>query len=109
MYVSFAGGVPVIHRHPQNQIVSSNNNVTFECFVVGSDRPFNITWERNKKSYISGKVENTVYRNGTSSSLTIKSVTLRDSGKYRCNVTNGDGNTTVSNEAELISKLFITN
>ena len=65
-----------------------------------------VTWERNGKQYNSGNVENTVHNNGVSSNLTINMATVRDSGKYRCRAINVNGNSTVSTEAELISKLF---
>ena len=76
----------------------------FECFVNQSNSSLSITWERNKRRYSSGNVENIVHSNGVRSILTINTATVRDDGKYRCNVTNADRNSIVSNEAELISK-----
>ena len=48
-----------------------------------------------------------IVNNGVSSSLTIKRSMVEDGGKYRCNATNVDKKSAVSEEADLISKLFI--
>ena len=82
-------------------------NATFECFVNGSNSTLTVTWQKNNKQYNSGNVENIIHSNGVRSILTINTVTLRDDGKYQCNATNVDGKSAESNEAELISKLFI--
>ena len=96
----------MIQRHPQDQIVIYNQKVTFECFVNKSSNLLTITWEKNGEQYNSGSVVNTTHSNGVSSSLTINRVTVKDSGKYSCRATNVNGNSTVSTEAELISKLL---
>ena len=93
-------------QHPQNRFVVINNKVTFECFVSGSNSSLIVTWERNRALYSSGNVQNTTHSNGVSSSLTIDKARVKDSGKYRCRATNVDRNSDVSNEAELISKVF---
>ena len=79
-------------------------HVTFNCFVNGSNSALTVTWQRNKRPYNSGNVENIVHSNGVRSILTIHTATVRNDGKYRCKATNADGNSTESNEAELISK-----
>ena len=79
-------------------------HVTFDCFVNGSNSSLNVTWERNRRPYDSRNVENIVHSNGVRSILTINTATVRDDGKYRCTVTNVDGKSASSNEAELISK-----
>ena len=97
----------MFERHPENNFVDINQNVTFECFVSGSNSLLNVTWERNRKQYNSENVENTTtHGNGVSSSLTIGKAKPKDGGKYRCRATNADGESVVSTEAELISKLF---
>ena len=48
-----------------------------------------------------------MHDNGVSSSLTIMKAMMEDGGKYRCIATNVDRKSAVSEEAELISKLFI--
>ena len=106
-YYCFTAGLPLVQKHPQNQIVNNRQSVTFECFVNGSDSSLSVTWQRNKKQYNSGNVENTVHSNGVRSILTINTATIRNDGQYRCNATNVDGKGAESNQAELISKLFI--
>ena len=64
------------------------------------------TWEKDRQLYTSGVTEVTTHSNGVSSSLTLNRARVADSGKYRCNATNVDGNSSTSNEAELISKLL---
>ena len=105
-FVFVIAGLLLIQRHPQDQFVNYNQKVTFQCVVNGSSNLLTVTWERNGKQYNSGNVENTVHNNGVSSNLTINMATVRDSGKYRCRATNVNGNSTISTEAELISKLF---
>ena len=96
-------GLQLIQRHPQDQVVNNRQTATFECFVNGSNNSLTVTWERNRKQYNSGNLENTVHSNGVRSILTIIAVTLSDDGKYRCNATDIDGKSVVSNEADLIS------
>ena len=76
--------------------------MTFECFANGSDS-LNITWEKNRISYISRGTQVTTHSNGVSSSLTLNRTTVVDSGKYWCKATNVDGNNATSNGAELLS------
>ena len=95
----------MIQRDPQNQIVNYNQKAIFECFVNGSGSSLTVTWERNRNQYNSGNMNNILHSNGVRSSLTINQATVRDSGKYRCRATNDNGSSTVSTEAELISKL----
>ena len=76
----------------------------FECFANQSNGSLSVTWERNKLQYNTGNVENIAHSNGVRSILSINTAAVRDSGKYRCRATNINGNSTVSNEAELISK-----
>ena len=92
----------MIQRDPQNQIVNYNQKAIFECFVNGSSSSLTVTWERNRNQYNSGNVNNILHSNGVRSSY---QATVRDSGKYRCRATNDNGSSTVSTEAELISKL----
>ena len=109
-YIKFifgtAGGL-LIQRDPQDQIVYNKQNAIFECFVNGSNSSLTVTWQKNNKQHKSGNVENIIHSNGVRSILTINTVTLKDAGKYRCRATNVDEKTAESNEAELISKLFI--
>ena len=106
IYLSTAG-LPLFQRHPQNQIVTNKQEVTFECFANGSNSALIITWKKDQKPYYSKDITSVILDNGVSSSLTINKVMMKDSGKYRCNATNVDGKSAVSEEAELISKLFI--
>ena len=85
--------------------MNNNQEATFECFVTGSNSSLTVTWERNRKHY-NGIIKNMVNNNEVSSSLTINTATVRDSGKYRCNATNADGNSTVSAEAILLSNFL---
>ena len=96
----------MFRRHPENHFVDRNQKVTFECFVSGSNSSLNVTWEKDGMKHNFNNVENTTHSNGVSSSLTIDRPKVKDSGKYRCRATNADGNSTVSTEAELISKIF---
>jgi len=96
---------PFFWRHPQDHFVNRNDEVTFECFANGSDS-LTITWEKDRRSYTLGVTQVTTHNNGVSSSLTLNRATVADSGKYRCNTTDANGDSSISNEAELISKLF---
>jgi len=92
-------------RHPQNHFVNNTEKVKFDCFANGSET-LNITWEKDRRSYTSGVTQDTRRNNGVSSSLTLNRARVTDSGKYRCRATNVDGNSTTSNEGELLSKLL---
>ena len=93
-------------RHPENHFVGFNQKVTFECFVSGSNSSLNVTWEKDGMKHNSNNVENITHSNGVSSSLRIDRAKVKDSGKYRCRATNANGESAVSTEAELISKIF---
>ena len=97
----------MFRKHPQNQIVKNKQEVTFECFANGSNSALIITWEKDQKPYHSNNIASMIVNNGVSSSLIIKRAMVEDGGKYRCNATNVDKKSAVSEEAELISKLFI--
>ena len=86
---------------PQNIYVINNTKVTFHCFANGSDLNFNIVWEKDRRYYSSAVTQ--THSNGVSSSLTLNRATVTDSGKYRCRATNVNGNSSTSNEAELLS------
>ena len=98
-------GLPLFWRHPQNQYLNNDVKVTFECFANGSDS-LTITWEKDRRSYTLGVTQVTTHSNGMNSSLTLNRATVADSGKYRCRSTNTDGDSAISDEAELLSKLF---
>jgi len=101
----FIAGLPLIKRHPVNQIVNDSKKAIFECFVNGSNSTLNIIWEKDKKTHNTrGNIKNIMHSNGVSSTLTLKRATVEDSGKYRCRAANVDGKSATSNEAELISK-----
>jgi len=93
----------VFWKHPQNQFVDNNERVIFECFANASNSTVFISWEKDRTSYTSGVTQVTTHSNGVSSSLTLNRATVTDSGKYRCRATNSYGNSSTSNEAELIS------
>ena len=98
-------GLPVFRKHPQNQFVNRNNKVTFKCFANGSDS-LSITWVKDNMPYTARNIITRDYN----STLTINRATVADSGKYQCNATNADGNSVMSDEAELISNVhFIRN
>ena len=99
----YTAGLPVIKKHPSTQVVNNSENITFECFVGGSNNLI-VTWERDGNLYTSGSIENKVHNDGVNSSLTLNTATVDDSGKYRCRATNVNGQSATSNEAELISK-----
>ena len=98
-------GLPLIWAHPQDHFINTNNKVTFECFANGSDS-LTITWEKDRRSYTSGVTQVTIHSNGVSSSLTLNRARVADSGKYRCNATNSDKDSAISNEGELLSKVL---
>ena len=85
------------------QIVNNSEKVTFECFASGSNN-LTVNWEKDRNQYTSGRIKNKVHNDGVNSSLILNRATVDDSGKYRCRVTNVDGMSATSNEAELISK-----
>jgi len=95
-------GRPLFWRHPQDQFVNNNDEVTFECFANGSDS-LTITWEKDRRSHTSGVTQVTTYSDGVSSSLTLNRATVVDSGKYRCRASNVDEDSATSNEGELLS------
>ena len=90
------------------QVVNNSEKVTFECFVSGSNN-LTVTWEKDGNQHTSGSIKNIIHNDGVNSSLTLNRATVDDSGKYRCRVTNVDGNSTTSNGAELISKYIHVN
>ena len=100
-----------IERHPQNQSVNLDQQVTFTCFVTGSNSLFDVTWEKNGKKIDSSSnkitVKNTAHNNGVNSSLIIENVKVKDSGRYSCKATNADEKSFKSTQAELLSKLCI--
>ncbi|XP_065918202.1 receptor-type tyrosine-protein phosphatase S-like isoform X7 [Dysidea avara] len=95
-------GLPLFWRYPQNHFVSDSVEVIFDCFSNGSNSTITITWEKDRKSYTSGVIQVITHSNGNSSSLTLNRARVADSGKYRCRATNTDGNSTTSNEGELL-------
>jgi len=97
-------GLPLIQRHPVNQIVNDSQKAIFKCFVNGSNSSLTVTWEKDKKHYTSGNIKNINESNGVSSTLKLNNARVKDSGKYQCRATNVDGRNAASNEAELISK-----
>ena len=97
-------GSLMFRRHPQNQFVNNNNKVVFECFANGSDS-VNITWLKNGASLSRGNI----MASDHGSKLAINRARVSDSGKYQCRATNADGDSTTSNEAELISNVHLTN
>ena len=92
--------------HPLDQFIYNRHEATFECFVNGSNSTLNVTWERNSKQYNLGNLANIMNSNGVRSILAINAATVSDDGKYRCKATNIDGNSAVSNEADLISNIY---
>jgi len=104
----YTGNIPVVIQiHPQDQVINNGQTAIFECFANGSSNLLTIAWEKDRKLYASGITNIITHSNGVSSTLVLNRATVNDSGKYRCRVTNVDRNTTNSNEAELISKLFL--
>ena len=83
-----------------DQIINNSQAATFECFVNGS-KSTSVVWEKDGREYRRNRVNDD--NNGNSYSLTFNSARVNDGGKYRCNATNGDGYSVVSDEAELIS------
>ncbi|HKP38294.1 MAG TPA: PQQ-dependent sugar dehydrogenase [Pyrinomonadaceae bacterium] len=83
-------GVASITGHPANQTVLQGQPATFTVTATGG-APLSYQWQRNQAA-ING---------ATSSSYTIPSAAISDSGaKFRCVVTNASGSAT-SNEATL--------
>jgi PKD repeat protein len=80
---------PTISSHPQSQTVNLSQSVTFSVTATGNPMP-TYQWRKNGNN-ISG---------ATSSSYTINSVTVNDSGSYDVVVTNSQGSVT-SNSARL--------
>ena len=99
---SYTAGLPVFRRHPQDQFVNNSDKVVFECFADGSDS-VNITWLRNSASFRRWSIITSDH----GSKLTINKARVSDSGKYQCKATNADGDSTTSNEAELISNVHL--
>ena len=85
------------------QVVNNSEQVTFNCFVSGSNN-LTVIWERDGNQSTSGSIKNKVRNDGVNSSLTLNRAMVDDSGKYRCRATNDEGKSATSNEAELISK-----
>jgi len=100
MYCDHLAGLPVFRRDPQDQFVNRTDKATFECFVNGSDS-LTITWVKDSKPYTARNI----ITKDHSSTLKINRAAVADSGKYQCNATNADGNSVMSNEAELISNV----
>jgi len=100
-FLMTTGGPQLFFKHPQNHFIYYNGSATFQCFANSSNTTITITWEKDKRSYSSGVAQR--HSNGVSSSLTLNRATVTDSGKYRCRATNVDGNSSTSNEAELLS------
>ena len=77
--------------------------MVFECFADGSDL-IDITWLKNSAPFKRGNLKT----NGHGSKLTINRTREADSGKYQCRATNADGDSTISDEAELISNVYLS-
>jgi len=101
---AYTAGLPVFRRHPQDQFVYNTDKVVFECFANGSDL-IDITWLKNSALLRKGSI----MRSDHGSKLTLRRVRVADSAKYQCRATNADGDSTTSNEAELISNVHLTN
>ena len=93
-------GLLVLRRHPQDQFVTNSDKVVFKYFANGSDS-IDITWLKNSSSLRKGSIMTSDH----GSTLTINRARVADSGKYPCRATNADGDSTTSNEAELISNV----
>ena len=102
-YCIALAGLPVFWRHPHSKIVYNNNEVTFECYANASNATITITWEKDRRLYTSGFTQVTTHSNGMSSSVTLSRATVANSGMYRCRANNSYGDSTTSNEAELLS------
>ena len=92
--------------HPRDQTATINGNVVFECAAKGSES-LNINWLKNNSTVRNTrKVGTKSSRGGKGSILTIKNVTVSDMGCYQCRAINSDGETVLSNKAELLSELY---
>ncbi|XP_065886416.1 uncharacterized protein [Dysidea avara] len=92
----------VFTLHPHDQTATINGNVVFECAAKGSES-LNINWLKNNSTVRNTrKVDTKSSRGGKGSILTIKNVTVSDMGCYQCRAINSDGETVLSNKAELL-------
>ena len=98
LYISFTVGV-LITTHPQVELVSLSDNVTFSCEASGSP-PINYRWLYNGNYImdVPGHIEG-----ANTSTLMIINVHVTDWGTYSCEAINIVNNAT-SNEAVLNGK-----
>ena len=97
--------------HPQDQFIHINEDAMFECAANGSES-LTINWTRNDGHDISKsrfKISNKIINGGRRSILKVKKSRIADSGFYRCIATNTDNKIVSSKQAELLSKIMLTN
>ena len=97
--------------HPQDQFIHINEDAMFECVANGSES-LTISWTRNDGYNISKshfKISSEITNGGRRSILKVKKSRIADSGFYRCIATNADSNILSSEQAELLSKIMLTN
>ena len=97
--------------HPQYQFIHINEDAIFECVANGSE-PLTISWTRNDGYNISKsrfKISSEITNGGRRSILKVKKSRITDSGFYQCIATNADNKIALSKQAELLSKIMLTN
>ena len=97
--------------HPQDQFIHINEDAMFEC-VANVSESLTISWTRNDRHNISKshfKISNEIINGGRRSILRVKKARIADSGFYRCMATNADNKIAISKQAELLSKIMLTN
>ena len=96
--------------HPQDQFIHINEDAMFECVANGSES-LTISWTKNNRHIVSKsrfKISNETTDDGRRSILKVKKSKIADSGLYRCMATNADNKIVSSEQAELLSKIMLT-
>ena len=82
---------PAIETHPQADPVKEGENLTFFCNATGSS--LTISWTKNRSS-INPNEDVRIRLSTDKKHLTIRNVSRKDNGVYRCVASNNVGNAT---------------
>lgn len=95
-FVTIGLQLPVFTTNPESQYVVVGDTLTLMCVAAGTIR--SNQWTHNGTT-LSSRGRVSITRSGDK--LTIRSVTMRDSGIYRCSATGNDGSL-LSNPARVM-------